>query len=115
ELDSGSESLDDVRRREIEPIGEPVDLDRDAGLLRHAEDLGEVERVLGPAVEGTPRRMGEGARRRRARRLDGHARALPAAPALAGVETQLDPVELGEDGVLRVERAVGADVALDAP
>ena len=59
-------------------------------------------------------RMAEAAHRRVSHRL-GHARSqLLARRALAGMQRELHPLELGEHVVGRVERAVGADVALDA-
>ena len=103
-----------MRAGEVEPVGQAVHLDRDARLERDLEDAVEVERVLGAVVEDPPLRMRETARGRMAHRLDDPVRDRLARRALAGVEADLHPLELGEDVVREVERAVREDVALAA-
>ena len=99
---------------EVEPVRQAVHLQRDARLERDLEDPLQVERVLGPVVEDPPLRVREARRSRMAHRLDDPVGERRAAPALAGVEADLHPLELGEHVVGEVERAVREDVALAA-
>ena len=99
---------------EVEPGGEPVHLERDAGLERDLEHPLEVERVRRPVVDQPAGRMAEARRRRMAHRLHDARRQLPARRPLAGVEADLHPVELGQHVVGQVERPVREDVALGA-
>ena len=99
---------------QVEPIGQPVHLEGDAGLERDLVDPVEVERVLGPMSDQPPCRMAEAAHRGMTHRL-GHSRGqLRARRPLTRVERELHPVELGQDVVGKVERAVAPDVAFDA-
>ena len=112
--DARRERLAHVRAGEVEPVREAVHLERDARLERDLEDPLQVERVLGPVVEDPALRMGEARRRRVAHRLDDAVGERLARPALAGVQADLHPLELGEHVVREVERAVREDVALAA-
>ena len=100
--------------REVEPVGEAVDLERDAGLERDLDRPLEVERVLGPVPDQPAGRVAEAAHGGMPHRLDDARRQLRARRALAAMQRELHPVELGEHVVGDVEAAVGADVALDA-
>ena len=109
----GRERVAHVAGGEIEPVREPVHLDRHARLQRDLEDLLEIERVLRPVVEDPALRVRETARSRMAHRLEHALRERLPAPALARVEADLHPVELREHVVREVERAVRQDVGLD--
>ena len=74
----------------------------------------QVERVLGPVADQPPGWMAETAHGRVTHRLDDARGQLLPGRALAGVQRELHPVELGEHVVGNVECAVAADVALDA-
>ena len=99
---------------QVEPVRQAVHLHRDAPLQRDLEDRVEVECVLGAVPDEPALRMAQAAHRRVAHRLRHLRRQLRARRALARVQAQLHPVELGEDVVREVERAVGTDVALGA-
>ena len=102
------------RAAEVEPVGQAVHLQRDAGLERDLEDPLQVERVLRPVVEDPALRVREACAA--GWRIASTTRSVSAvaAPALAGVQADLHPFELGEHVVGEVERAVGEDVALAA-
>ena len=109
--DAGLDRQPDLGAGQVEPVGEAVRLEGDAGLEGDLEDRLEVERVRRPVVDDPPFgwlrhetagwRMASVTFRVRASRL-----------ALPGVEAQLHPVELGEDVVGQVEAPVAADVDL---
>ena len=103
ELDARRERLTDVGRREVQPVGQAVHLDRDALIRRNREHLVQVERILGTVVEDPPLRMAERADRGMAHRLRDHARELGSTPPLTGVQAELHPLELREHLVLDVE------------
>ena len=103
----------DVLAAEVEPVRQPVDLDRDALLERDLVDALEVDGVLRAAADQPAGRVAEAAHVRVAQRLldaPGHLRSRH---PLAAVDARLHPVELGEHVVGEVEPAVGEDVALD--
>ena len=84
---------------QVEPVREPVRLERDAGLERDLDRALQIERVRRPVIEDPPSRMAETADGGMAHRLR-HARGqLRRGRALAGVERELHPLELGEDVV----------------
>ena len=103
----------DVLAAQVEAVGQPVDLDRDALLERDLEHALEVEGVLRPAADEPAGRVAEAAHVRVAQRLLDALGHLAPRHALAAVDARLHPVELGEDVVGQVEPAVGEDVALD--
>src|SRR6202020_2094148 len=61
DLHAGTQRVADVLAAEVEPVGEPVDLQGHALLECDLEHLVEVERVLGPAVDVAPLWMAEAA------------------------------------------------------
>ena len=71
DLHPGGQGATDVRAGEVEPVGQAVHLQRDAGLERNLEDVVEIERVLRAVVEDPAERMRE-ARGRRCRRCMSH-------------------------------------------
>ena len=110
---AGAQRVADVLAAQVEPVGQAVDLERDALLERDLEHALEVERVLRPAVDEPARRMAEAAHVRVAQRLLDALRHLPPRHPLPAVHARLHPVELGEHVVGEVEPPVGEDVALD--
>jgi hypothetical protein len=74
----------------------------------------QIDRVLGSVPDQPAGRVAEAARGRVPHRVGDPRGELVPRRALAGVERDLHPVELGEDVVGEVERAVGQDVALAA-
>ena len=99
---------------QVEPVGQAVHLERDAGLERDLDHALQVERVRRPVPDQPAGRMAEAAHRRMPHRLGHLARQRRALLALARVEAELHPVELGQHVVGQVERAVAADVDLGA-
>ena len=93
-------------------FGQPVHLDRAALLGEPGEDGLEVDRVRRPVVDQPPGRVAEAADVGRVQRGQHALGQLLARAALAGVDARLHPVELGQQVVGQVERAVAADVAL---
>ena len=73
----------------------------------------EVERVLGAMPDQAPGGVTEAADRGMLHRVHDPRGELPPRRPLPGVQRQLHPVELREDVVREVERAVADDVALD--
>src|SRR4029453_16531581 len=95
-------------------VREAVDLETDAGLESDFEDRVEVEGVLRPVVEDPSLRVAQRRRVRAPHRLGHDLRQLLLAPALARMQADLDPVELSQRGLGKIEPSVREDVALDA-
>ena len=98
--------------REVEAVWKAVRLQGDPGLQRDLEDGLEVEGVRRPVVDDPALRMAEARDRRVAHRLRHLAGERLTRLALAGVEAELHPVELGEDVGGEVEPALAQDVHL---
>ncbi len=113
EIDSCRQRLHGVRARQVETIRQTVDLEGDSLLERDREDSVEIESVLGPAVQDSPLRVAERSRGRMPQRFAHGLGQLASGAPLAGVQADLDPIQLGEHVVGKVERPVGEDVALD--
>ena len=54
DLTPAAQRVADVLAAQVEPVGQPVDLERDALLERDLVDALEVDRVLGAAVDQPP-------------------------------------------------------------
>ncbi len=100
--------------RQVETIREPVDLEGDSLLQRDREDSVEIESVLGSAVQDPPLRVAQRSRSRMSQRFAHGLGQLACGAPLAGVQADLNPLQLGEHVVGKVERPVGEDVALDS-
>ena len=100
--------------REVKPARKAVHLKRHARLDGGVDGAFEIERVLGAVADDAARRMAEAARGRVPHRVRDAGGQLPALRALAGVQRDLHPVELGQHVVGEVKRAVREDVALDS-
>ena len=110
--DAGLPREADVLVAQVEPGRQPVHLDRAALLGEPGEDGLEVDRVRRAVVDQPPGRVAEAADVGRVERGQHALRQLLARAALAAVDARLHPVELGQQVVGEVERAVAADVAL---
>jgi len=113
ELYAGLDRAPRVFPREVEPVGEAVDLERDAVLEGDGEHLVQIERVRWTVVDDAPLGVAQAADGRMPHRLRHLPRELPAWLPLAGVQAELDPVELREHVVRQVEPSVPSDVDLD--
>jgi len=102
-----------VLAAEVEAGGQAVHLHRDTLCPRDVEDPLQVQRVLGASVDEATRGMTETADGRVAQGLLHPLSHLRAAHSLPAVNARLDPVELSQDIVRKVELPVGEDVALD--
>ena len=96
---------------EIEPVGLTVDLEGGSGLDRACHDALDVDVRTGPPVELATREVTDAVD---VRVVDGGEHALGRVPVERRVERGHDPVQLGEDRVVDVDRAVGPDIRLDA-
>ena len=110
---AGAQRLADVLTAKIEAGGKAVDLERHAGLQRDLEHALEVEGVLRAAGDEPARGMAQTADGRVAQRLLDALGQLASRHPLPAVHARLDPVELGQDVVGKIEPTVGQDVALD--
>ncbi len=99
--------------RQVESIGKAVRLERDTGLQSDLADRVEVERVGRPVVDDSSLGVAEAGGGRMPHRLQDPLGDPVAWLALARVQADLHPLELGEHLVGKVERAVREDVGLD--
>ena len=101
--DAGLDRQLDLRSRQVEPVGQPVRLERDARLQRDLEGRSRSSCVRRTVVDDPPLRVAErtdGGMPHRLRHLPvSSSRVLP----LPGVQAQLHPVELREHVVGQIE------------
>ena len=93
-------------------IGEPVDLQCHPRLHRDSKDLLEIDLVLRAVLEDAAGRMTERTNVGPTHRLGDDSRQLVPLSPLTRMKTDLHPFALRERRVVKVERAVGEDVAL---
>ena len=96
---------------QVEPVGLAVDLEEGARGGGAGDDLLDVDRSGRPLVDQPCRQVADAVHVRAGHRRE---HALSGAPGEGGVQRGDDPVEAAELLVGEVERAVGADVDLDA-
>jgi hypothetical protein len=104
-----------VRCVEVESVREAVDLQGDAGLERYLDDPFDVESVRGSVVDQAAGRMAEAAHSGVSHRVCDFAGQRVSGFSLAGVKAELDPVELVEHIVRKIEVSVSSNVDLGTP
>src|SRR5438105_8282606 len=99
---------------QVEPVRQPVRLERDALGERDLEHALQHQRVGRPVVDDPSLRVAEAAHGGMAHRLDDLLRQPVCVLSLSRVERELHPLELRERVVGEIERSVAPDVALGA-
>ena len=112
DLDARLDRPAHVLAAEVQPVREPVHLERDARFERHPEHLVQVERILRPVVDDPPLRVAQAADVRVPHRLDRPLGQLARRHPLPAMDARLHPLELGQHVVRQIQRAIAEDVAL---
>ena len=112
--DAGGEGCGDVAAAQVEPGGEPVDLERDAGFAGGLERALEVEGVLGPVTDQPSGGMAEAAHGRMGHRVRDTSRELPPRRAPQGdmIAFERDAPDFSSSDVMIIPAEGGTPITL---